>query len=188
MKRTLLASIALSTMLAASIAQADTMLADIDTSDLIDLYDWDNSTVDQDTNPDLVSPNSLAMEERWLEALLGLAYNNPDVNYIDKFNFDDNGNSFPGFPFDPNFNWDYAIVKIGNAGGNPDHYAFYDTDENNLLNDLVWQNGSTPVVFSQGVSHITFFSGTSEVPEPAAMMLFGSGLAALAGLRSRRKR
>lgn len=196
MKRFLCASITLSALLLSTSVQADMLISDIDTSILIDNYDWDNKEITSDTNPDFVSPNDEVMEERWLEALLGLEYDSSLVNFIDRqapSGLDDLTTwiSYNPATWDPKpiSGWDYAIVKIGGGGQDiGSHYAFHDTGDDDLLTYPTYPNG-TEFTLPRGVSHITFFSGSSaEVPEPATMFIFGTGLVALAGIGAKRKK
>lgn len=65
-----------------------------------------------DTNPmasaNFVGGANPTKEEAWLEALLGKDYNDPSVNYINKFDFEVNS-----LYYTPVFSWEWAVVKIG---------------------------------------------------------------------------
>lgn len=183
--------------------KADLLLIDTD----VGISDIGGSWLGQDTNPDFVSPSNPAQEELWLEALLGSSV---DVSFVGKQDPSGVGGLTSWLtPYDPSTwsggvgdfkapitaSWNYAIVKVGAPGGpgqdlDPStsfsHYAFYDSDFDDQL--------SLPsgLSFDNGVSHISFFSGgdtpPSPVPEPATMILFGTGLIGLVGLRMRRRK
>jgi hypothetical protein len=75
----------------------------------------------------------------------------------------------------------YLIVKDGNM--EPAWYLF-DIREWNGTDDLVL-NGFWP---EQGaISHVEIYGSSVPTPEPATMLLFGAGLAGLAGIARRKK-
>lgn len=134
------------------------------------------------SDPAFLSPDNQANEEAWLEILL-----NQDVDFV--------GYKEPSYTghntltnYDPGFDWDYAVVKIGGSANNGnnqtgDHFAFLDDPNDNKLSFDIFATYGV----QQGISHINFFKGSSPVPEPATMLLFGTGLAGLAAV-GRRKR
>jgi hypothetical protein len=81
---------------------------------------------------------------------------------------------------------DYFLIKTGNIYGTDNEHFLYQ----NLASvdwaviDLVALGIDSANITK--ISHITEFDGTP-VPEPATMLLFGTGLAALAGMVRRRK-
>lgn len=131
---------------------------------------WDGD----DTNGQNLNNSGEAAEEAWLEALLGLAYNNPTVNILSK---DEDSNPLDEVPS----NWTYAVLKYGNgAGYSYDHYAIQNDSDNTLeLSDVGLGN--------QALSHVTYF-GTTSVPEPATMLLLGVALVGLAGVSRKYKK
>lgn len=81
----------------------------------------------------------------------------------------------------------YFLVKTGNVTDDGNHdFLFANND------DLGWavidlaEMGFEKISNIKGVSHVTLFSG-DPVPEPATMILFGAGLAGLAGIRRRKQ-
>jgi hypothetical protein len=156
----------------------------LDDSDIVagDLTDV-NSTywTDTDDNPsdwkELNNANPTT-EEAWLEALLGLVYDDPSVSYFDRIEAGTGGLGLDDkslTDFDPGFTWEYAVVKYAN---------YWNAYQDNPGDDLL-----TVGQLSNGISHITFFNGAPSVPEPPMMLLVGSGLIGLAVFsRKRRKR
>jgi len=82
----------------------------------------------------------------------------------------------------------YFLVKTGSIDGNPNTHFLYEN-----LTSLEWAVidlaglGITDLSNIDKISHISEFGGTP-VPEPATMLLFGTGLAGLAGSLLRRKK
>lgn len=123
-------------------------------------------------------------EEKWLEGLLGLTYDDPSVSYINKVEYVDGGpNSLTGYY--PGFAWDYAVVKWGNWWT-----AFSDKipvdDYLTILSSSnygVVDNAGSPKDY--GISHVTFFDARP-VPEPGTFVLLGAGLILAAAVSRKR--
>jgi len=117
------------------------------------------------TNPQWFSPTNPDEEEAWLEGLLGLIYDDPSVEFIQK---DETGDPLDVVPS----SWTYAVLKYGVGkpeDTNPDHWAIMDDGDFDL------ELGDISGLPTGGLSHVSYFTGQS-VPEPATMLLFGSGI------------
>lgn len=155
-----------------------------------DLLVDDISAINGVTNPDDFNGNP-DDELAWLENILGyvegtsgLQYLGKDEQYIEQgVEYDDwdgwNGNwiEYANGITQP-VSWEYAVLKYGQ---DPNHYAILDSPDDDLLDSSYFSNDSGEL------SHITYF-GTTPVPEPATMLLFGSGLIGLAAVGRKRFR
>lgn len=155
-------------------AGADMLIVDIDPPDLNSTY-WTGSDDNPSDWTELNNANPTT-EEAWLEALLGLVYDDPSVSYFDKIEAGTGGLGADDkslTDFDPGFSWEYAVVKYAN---------YWNAYQDNPGDDLL-----TVGQLSNGISHISFFNGATSVPEPPAMLLLGCGLIGL-GVFSRKLR
>ncbi len=138
---------------------ADMMVVDVDPPD-------------SDTNPQWFSPTKPDDEEAWLEGLLGLTYDDPSVEFISK---DEDSNPLDDVPD----TWMYAVLKYGVGRPsltNPDHWAIMDDG------DFILELGDISGLPALGrLSHVSYFSGPTSVPEPSMILLLGCGLIGLAG-------
>jgi len=140
-------------------AMADTLVVDVDPPN-------------GDTNPQWFHPSDPTDEGAWLAGLLGFT-----VPFISK---DEDENPLDNVPVA----WTYAVLKYGvgtPAPTNPDHWAIQDDGDFILeLGDIV----GLPNI--DRLSHVSYFG--QPIPEPATMLLLGSGLIGLAGYARRRFR
>lgn len=164
---------------------ADILVPDFDAPDTSEQYlSGSDFWTDGDVNPaGNLHDSNPATEEAWLEALLGFTYNNPDINFVYKdenppqitVSVEGDGNAHY-LDYNPGFDWDYAVVKTGLIDGEYKWWAWEDTEIDN------WVSIGK---FDHGISHVTFF-GAQPVPEPATLILLGSGLISLAGFGRKR--
>jgi hypothetical protein len=105
--------------------------------------------------------------EAWLETLLG----GTQLSLVYDYQAPKGSDYRSLVDYYPGGNWDYAVVKYGQ------NYAAY----SDSLNDNLLSVGP----LSKGISNVRFYA----VPEPAALLLLGTGLAAAAPfVWSRRRR
>lgn|GEM_PF-6243652 len=163
-------------VLIATNVSADMLMTDVDTADAWSKYSayWDGD----DTNQMELANSSKAAEENWIEALLGLQFDDPSVEFIAKEA--PGGDITMQQDYYPGFSWDFVIVKAGRKS-----FAFEDTGDDDLLSfnlaGYEWRNA---------ISHQSYFrhgQTGSPVPEPATLLFMGMGVTALAA-RMRKKR
>lgn len=149
---------------------------------------------DSDTNPDddIILPgsptngngNSELVELYWLNALL-----ENDITGDPYFKYEyeevDGPNLSSSLTISSNYNWEYGVFKFGGW------FIAIENDGDAEINfsgiDFSSLDGFVNGVSINSLSHYTLFN-TSPVPEPATMLLLGSGLVGIAGLRRKLKK
>lgn len=140
---------------------------------------------------DYVSPDDPDTTMAWANG-----YIEPDVTTYARFE----GSSLPVFQdsvagywyWEPGIiDWEYAVIKVGEPNTQDNTYLFRDNGIPVIGDDIlqisysVWNAMTNPPSGKgRGISHVDIYDG-SPVPEPATMLLIGSGLLGLAGLKRR---
>jgi hypothetical protein len=142
-------------------------------------------------------PNSGDQSEiDWINSVLGTSYTVDNLSKIDTpegagwlQTFDDDGLNEIDFTFAYNFGAEpeYFLVKTGNLNSNVGDYRWFLFSNNNELYDWGVINLQGYNLLEIGkLSHLDTVGG-APVPEPATLLLIGSGLLGLAGFRKQRK-
>jgi hypothetical protein len=137
---------------------------------MADILVVDVDPPNSDSNPQWFSPSDPLTEGNWLAGLLGFA-----VPFISK---DEDDNPLDEIPVA----WAYAVLKYGNgqaSPNNPDHWAIKDDG------DFILEMGDiSGLLIGTRLSHVSYFG--EPIPEPATMLLLGSGLIGLVGVARKR--
>lgn len=140
-----------------------------------------------------------ASELAWFETVLGMEFDNYTKLFDDNLDgnvfqlFDDDIGTVTtpeSYAFALEDQPDYFLIKTGNNQTTPDYRWFMFENKANLdyaVFALQLPDGYT-IKNVGALSHAAQVGGGDPVPEPATMLLFGTGLAGLAGLRRRIKK
>jgi len=163
---------------------ADMLVVDVDTANAltdINATYWSGSDENNETDNGQLVNSDPDTEEAWLEALLGLVFDDPSVEYFDRIGAGNGGLGIDDKSINLNvgFSFEYAVVK---------HNGFWSAYQND--GDTTLTVPTTIAEYRNGISHISFFNGDNgnghEVPEPATLLIVGGSLLGLA-LYSRRR-
>ena len=130
-------------------------------------------------------------ELAWVKSVLGIAATDLDAKYSDMSWYLTNQANTYAIDFET-YNPEYFLIKIGTGslGNVSDHFLFRNTTASDWgVVDLAGLGVQSMIGLGR-ISHIDEFNGGAPAPvsEPATMLLLGSGLFGLAGLRKKMKR
>jgi hypothetical protein len=179
MKKTLLTGLALGTMMLGMVGTVQALtLADVGSID------------------DLLFQTKLVnsgdkTEMKWVDSVLGGTNELTDKYTVTGNDWSAIDNMIGVFATELNYQPDYFLIKTGdNSGNNNTHFLFGNLASLDwaVIDLTVMGFNADNIMNISKISHIDEINGGNNVPEPATMFLFGTGLLGLAGLRRRNKK